>query len=272
VLSSCAEKNLANSLSVICAVNDENVLSSNLLASPVIRDQGVPVYTYRDAKCMGEAYNAGIDESNTEFLAFIHQDVFLPRGWEQRVANAIDELEASGDAWGVLGSFGVTRRGQFAGTVWSAGSNCEFKFEVEHPVEVCSFDEVVLITRRTFGLRFDIQLPHFHLYGTDIALSAAQRGYSNYVIDAPIIHNCYQRMQLEKGYRDAFNYMCKKWPENLPIPTPICELSTNKLSLTRTRYRIAKRRFIGNIIGRRQPNQPISDPQSKARELGYERI
>lgn len=58
--------------------------------------------------------------------------------------------------------------GRNAGLVWSNGLGREVRGVCEMPAQAISFDEVVLILRKDSGIRFDEQLPGFHLYGTDI--------------------------------------------------------------------------------------------------------
>jgi len=56
-------------------------------------------------------------------------------------------------------------------------------------VTVQTLDEIVLIFRRDSGLSFDETLPHFHFYGTDICMRAAEQGRQCYAISAFCVHN-----------------------------------------------------------------------------------
>jgi len=254
---------------IICAVNNEETLKRDLMSSPMTSSGEVPVFTYRRAKTAGEAYNAGIEATNEEYMIFVHQDVYLPRNWDLELSRNIEFLESNGVRWGVLGCLGVTPSGEFAGTVWSSGADRECKNETEKPVEVRSLDEVVLVVRRSTNIRFDPRLPHFHLYGTDIVLSAADAGYKSYAINAPIIHNSNQLLGLDHGYRTAFAYMCDKWSAELPVRTPICNLSSNRLGLLRAHFRISRKLLFRRLQGR-SLNQSLPSPGLKAQELGYE--
>ena len=254
---------------IICAVNDEETLKRDLMSSPMTSSGEVPVFTYRGAKTAGEAYNAGIEATNEDYMIFTHQYVYLPHNWDLRLAGNIQFLEENGFRWGVLGCLGVTPNGEFAGTVWSSGAGHEYKNEILRPVEVRSLDEVVLVVRRSTNIHFDPQLPHFHLYGTDIVLTAAKAGYKSYAINAPIIHNSNQLLGLDHNYRTPFAYMCDKWSAELPVRTPICNLSSNKIGLLRTRFRIARKILFRRLQGR-SLNRPLPSPSLKAQELGYE--
>ena len=90
----------------------------------------------------------------------------------------------------------------------------------ETPREVCSLDEVVLIVRRSSGLRFDEGLPGFHLYGTDICLEARRRGMPCYALSAFCVHNSNGLHRLPAAYSHAVRYLRDKWRPLLPIHTP----------------------------------------------------
>ena len=262
---------MLDAMTIICAVNSEHTLQRDLMASPMVCDDGVPVFTYRGAKTAGEAYNAGIEATSGEYMIFVHQDVYLPLGWDLDLRRSIQILDDNDVPWAVLGCMGVTRSGVFAGTVWSAGSNREYDNAIEEPTEVRSLDEVVLVVRRSTGVRFDSALPHFHLYGTDVVLSAARAGYPSFAIHAPVVHNSNQLRGLDEGYRHAFGYMCDKWSDELPVRTPVCMLSSNRLSLLRTHLRLSRRRLARRLRGRGL-NGPLPNPRRKAQELGYEKL
>jgi len=254
---------------IICAVNNDESLERDLKSSPMVRSGEIPAFFYRGARSAGEAYNAGIEATQEEYMIFVHQDVYLPRDWHLAVLRNIELLESRDASWGVLGCYGITAAGRGAGTVWSSGANREYRAEIRVPVEVRSLEEVLLVVRRSSNVVFDSELPSFHLYGTDVVLSAASAGYKSYAINAPIIHNSKQLYTLDHGYRSAFAYMCNKWSAELPVRTSICTLSRNKLSLLNMRFRLSKRRVLHRLQGR-SPNRPLSNPSLKAQELGYE--
>lgn len=61
--------------------------------------------------------------------------------------------------------------------------------EASKPVAIASLDELLLIIRRGANVGFDPELLRFHLYGTDVVLTAYSQGKSAYVMDIPAIHN-----------------------------------------------------------------------------------
>ena len=68
---------------------------------------------------------------------------------------------------------------------------------------VQTLDEIVLILKKSSGLRFDDSLPHFHFYGTDICLRAAQRGMRSYAISAFCVHNTHQTLVLPEEFYEC---------------------------------------------------------------------
>jgi len=260
-----------NKMVVICAVNNDQTLERDLMSSPMLAEEDVPLFIRRGATSAGEAYNAGIAGTTQEYMIFAHQDVYLPRGWDTQLSKHIQLLEEHDLPWGVIGCAGVTRSGKYVGTVWSSGAAREYKSESDQPAEIRSLDEVVLVVRRSANLCFDSELPHFHLYGTDIVLAAATAGYRSFAINAPVVHNSNQLVGLDSSYKAAFEYMCDKWSKELPIRTPICVLSSNKLSLFRTNLWLTRSDLLRKLRGR-SPNRPVPNPSIKAQELGYETL
>src|SRR5262249_4672123 len=74
------------SLTVVAAVSDEAVLRANLLSSPCLAP-GSPheVLLFRGAKSAAEALNRGLEQAKHSVVVYAHQDVYLPRGWDQRL-------------------------------------------------------------------------------------------------------------------------------------------------------------------------------------------
>lgn len=200
-------------------VSDENVLGSTLLRSPEI-DSGCQLLLERDYACAGTAYNAGVDASMNELLVFAHQDVYLPPGWLGELSVALRQLEAQDPDWGVLGVWGVAVSGRFAGFVHSTGLKRTLGRPFHHPIEAHTLDELLLITRRSSGLRFDESLPGFHFYGTDLCLQAGAAGRKNYAISAFCMHNSNGIKALPLRFWRSYLYVRKKWSHLLPVASP----------------------------------------------------
>ena len=182
-------KEVALDWSLVTMVNNDSVLRSTLLASPALTSR-CQVVTKRNFECAGRAYNAGLQEADHEIVVLAHQDVYLPETWLPDLSRALALLAASDPQWGVLGVFGIASSPRRpSGYCYSTGLRTILGHPYSHPIETDSLDELVLIVRRSAGLRFDERLPGFHLYGTDICLQARSKGLKNYIIPAFCIHN-----------------------------------------------------------------------------------
>lgn len=204
--------------SLIVAVNDPRVLHGTLLQSPALTE-GCEVILKRFHTCAGKAYNEGIAQATREILVFAHQDVYLPESWLKNLAGAIRRLELFDPQWGVLGPVGVTGDERIAGHVYSTGLQDYVGAPFGGFYPAMSLDEMVLVLRRSSGLRFDEALPGFHLYGTDICLEARRRGLSSYIVPAFCIHNSNGVARLPRPFWQAYLFLRRKWRSRLPVAT-----------------------------------------------------
>jgi hypothetical protein len=229
---------LVEQLHIVAAVNDEEILANNLARSPLVAGGQVPLSCYRGAPSASAAYNRGIDESSAPIIVFAHQDVFLPEGWEHRLAWAITQVELHDPDWAVIGACGVDLAGEHVGHVWSSGLGCRVGGRFGAPREAASIDEFVIVLRRASGLRFDEGLPGFHLYGTDIVLMGRAAGRKSYVANLPAIHNSRPVPTYPGGYADAWRFMQHKWRDSLPIATLTVPITRTALPLLRAQFRL----------------------------------
>lgn len=220
---------------VVPTVSGSNILEKNFFASPCFQGLSKDRFLIqRDFRSAGEAYNDAIERANSELLVFAHQDMIFPESWFADLAQAIEWLDARDPNWGVLGCYGVNEEGSGKGCIYSPGRGIIGK-ALQQPTRVQTLDEIVLVLRRSSGLRFDPDLPHFHLYGTDICLQAAQLGMTSYAIPAYCIHNAHQYIVLPKEFYDCYRYIQHKWREVLPV-------HTSCLNVTRSNTHLYKRR------------------------------
>jgi hypothetical protein len=204
-------------LDIVAAVNDDTVLANNLMRSPVLSRPGVTLRLQRGYSSAALAYSAALRACVSDIVVFVHQDVYLPRCWEDRLMESIALLRAADPMWAVLGIYGVRSDGRQVGCVWSSGLNAVFGGSFEVPTAVESIDEVVIVLRRSSSVDFDTTLPGFHLYATDLVQTALSRGKGTYVIFAPVVHNSRPVLYLGHDYFEAYNYVARKWMHRLPI-------------------------------------------------------
>jgi len=250
--------------SVVAAVNSEQHMQRDLLASPTAIGK---IYAVRDAQTAGSAYNSGLDQCADSVVVLAHQDVYFPRGWEQRLIQAITQLERSAVPWAVIGVWGVQPDGQHVGRCWCSGGNQEHVGAIREPVEVASIDEIVIVLNQAAGLRFDENLPGFHLYATDIVLQAKQRGYKAFVIDAPVVHNSRPNPQVyDSHFFAAYRYMQKKWKDQLPVRTCTVPVTCWGWPLRKAWLK----NEVNRLRGWKSGGARADDPSKLARILGYE--
>lgn len=204
--------------------NDPVVLRENLLASPCLLGGRHETLMVEGAASAAEGLNAVIAQAQHELVVLAHQDVYLPRWWIARLWQQYEKAcLATGDKVGVMGVYGVlgTPHG-----ILRSGRVCDRDFLLDEPAPLParagSLDELVLVVPRNTPLRFDPALG-FHLYGTDICLSAEKLGLQGMIIDAPCYHNSKQGNELPAAFGQSKAVLREKWAGRLPIATP-CDI------------------------------------------------
>lgn len=251
-----------NSLSFVIAVNNEKVFEQNVLASPIFRSgHGHEILVRRGFASAGAAYNDAISAATNDLIVCMHQDIYLPDGWDERLMMSVVSLEGSGEKWGVLGCFGISLEGGPVGHVYSNGLKRELG-SPQPPVRVQSLDEIVLIIRKSSGLQFDEMLPHFHLYGSDLCLESQRMGLRNYAIANFCVHNSLPVIKLPPEFWQCADYLQKKWHRELPIATPCIYISTSKvlMRLKRVKYwLISYQKRLGRLQYERLTDHALSE-------------
>jgi glycosyltransferase involved in cell wall biosynthesis len=253
------------SITFVVSVNDREVFDRNFLASPCLsRLRDYQVLTQQNFSSAAKAYNDAIDRSANDLIVFCHQDILLPEGWLWQLEHALSQLESLDPNWGVLGSYGKTQDGRGWGHVYSSGRGVIGE-PFDQPIEIQTLDEIVLILRKSSGLRFDDSLPHFHFYGTDICLRATQRGLKSYAVSTFCIHNTHQYLVLPKEFYECCRHIKRIWKSYLPIQTTCVRITKLNLSIYTRRLRELKLRHIRRIEygGRR-----VQDPSPLLKEYG----
>ena len=233
----------AKAITFVVAVNKRDILEKNFLASPCLLDpHSHQILLQRDFSSATAAYNDAIDKSVNDVIVFCHQDIFLPRPWISQLHQILERVNTKDPEWGVLGCSGVTRDGRFRGHVYSLGVG--IIGDPSEPAEVQTLDEIVLIIRKSSGLRFDDRLPHFHLYGADICLRAAMRGMKSYAISAFCVHNTHQSYSLPSEFYECCEYMRRVWRKYLPIQTTCIRITNSNIPIHLRRLRQAYFKYI----------------------------
>lgn len=224
-------------ITFVIAVNDRELFEHNFLASPCLAQlKDHEILVQEKFSSAAKAYNDAIDRAAHDLIVFCHQDILLPESWPSQLESALRYLESHDPNWGVLGSYGKTQDGRGWGHVYSSGRDVIGE-PFEQPVVIQTLDEIVLILRKSSGLRFDDSLPHFHFYGADICLRAASRGLKSYAISTFCIHNTHQYLVLPKEFYECSSHIKRVWKNFLPIQTTCIRITRFDLPVYSRRLR-----------------------------------
>lgn len=249
------------------AVNDRTVLTKCLSASPDIASGRLGLATYEGFGSASLAYNSALADARCDILMLVHQDVYLPAGYLDRLVEQFDRLREIDPNWAVAGVIGQTSAGPVFGRIWSSGIGGIVGTSGALPARVDTLDEMIIFVRTAAGLRFDERLPGFHLYAADIVQIAASQGGTTWVIDAPAVHHSRPVVRLGRDYKRAWHYMRRKWKDRLPLPNLVCKITPSPWAVWQRDLRIRL-----NNRGRRSRNMiPTTDPAKIARDLGFDR-
>ena len=227
------------SLVIACASNSDAILAANLAASPLLAG-GVPLHVQRGAPSAAIAYNRAIDATDSDLILFVHHDVYLPKGWDILLERRLTDLAQRHPDWALAGAYGVAADYRQFGPVWTSSLGEIIGRVPLQPEPVVSFDEMLILLRRSSGLRFDETQPGWHMYGTDIVCHARAAGKGAYALGLPCIHNDRFHDALGMDFTESYRWMQTKWPQFLPIQTPVTKLSRSGLHLMRERWNMRK--------------------------------
>jgi hypothetical protein len=253
---------MLTNLTIISAVNNDEVLNSCLLGSPDLASS-IEVLAMRGHSSAASAYNAGIAQAQGEYLVFVHQDVFLAEGWVAKFQETLEYLARYDPNWGVLGMWGMSPSGGGVGYLYCTAGIRLLGESFHGCKEVRSLDEVLLIIRKSSGLRFDEAIGGFHMYGTDICLEAERRGMKSYAISAFGIHNSNGYGMLPWAFWRSFFQMRLKWRTALPVMAPCAEITTWCWPVLRRNVVHAA----NLLLKRHKVGRRIPDPAQLYREL-----
>ena len=253
-----------NRLTFAIAVNDRETFETSFLASPCLKPpQDHEILVQSNFPSAALAYNDAIDRAQSDLIVFCHQDILLPEGWLRRLQNTLDSLEKTDSNWGVLGPYGNTKDGRGWGHVYSSGLGVIGEL-LPRPVEIQTLDEIVLILRKSSGLRFDDSLPHFHFYGTDICLRAERMGMKSYAISAFCIHNTSQILVLPDEFYECARHIRRVWRNSLPIQTTCVRLTRFGSPVLRRRLREF---YLEHFRHKKYGGMRVADPLPLLREF-----
>jgi hypothetical protein len=209
---------------LVSAVNNDTVLNSCLLQSGAAQ-AAVEVILQRGYADAAGAYNNALERATSDVVVFAHQDVYLPANWATEFSAVVGKLNVTDPKWAVLGVYGVRQNGEHIGHVYDTGVSRLLGQPFQPPQLVSSLDELLLVVRKSSGLRFDAGIGGYHFYGTDICLEAQRQGLKSYAISAFCIHNTNGYRTLPWPFWGNFLRMRRKWRAVLPVTTSCIEIT-----------------------------------------------
>jgi hypothetical protein len=222
---------------VTCASN-LNVLGQRLLASPCLKPgaEGAQVLTVVfNASSAAEGFNAAMaaDAAGVKgdrWLVWVHQDVYLPQGWDLGFAQALAAAAQRFPDLAVAGVYGIAGAGvhaQRAGRVLDRGVLLHEPAAL--PCEVDSLDELLFAVRVDSGLMLDPDMG-FDFYATDLVLQAQALGLRCAVVEGYCEHwsdtpqfGVMPPSLLQRVLRNASVFETK-WSGRLPVTTPCFDI------------------------------------------------
>ncbi|MDE1981859.1 MAG: hypothetical protein KGI81_05920 [Betaproteobacteria bacterium] len=219
---------MSKELAFVACVNDRETLGRCLLASPCLAPGQHALALFEGAASAAQAFNAALSYGDSEWLVYVHQDVFLPPGWEREFLAGLATAQQRLPQLAVAGVFGVGSSG-LLGHVVDRGRLLREGGEL--PAAAHTLDELCFAVRRASGIRLDPALG-FDFYAADAALQAHEQGLQVAVVDAC----CEHRSTLPRaGFAEAFvqrfaasaTAFQHKWRHRLPVTTPCITLTAD---------------------------------------------
>ena len=168
-------------------------LRYNLLASTCVGDPAnqLVVVDNRDHlayRVRAAAINAGVRAAIHDLLVIVHEDVYLPDGWHQRLEVRLADLERFDPAWAVLGVAGWDESGKIVGHSRHLNVSLD-SFRSGPPwIRASGLDDHLVIVRRCDGFSADESSPGHRGHATDLVQSANRASRWSYVLDVPTVH------------------------------------------------------------------------------------
>lgn len=167
----------------ICAVNKEDVYEDVLLRS-LAHNRHASLSKVVGAGSAAEAFNTHVGSHPKDGITvLVHQDVFLPPGWTDRMEAIFDNT-----VFGVAGCVGATASGFYADVYGSPYHYLDFNIR-SLPAPVDSLDELLLAFPSSTPIRLSPELG-WHMYGAEACTLAQLHGLPALAVRNPVAHLC----------------------------------------------------------------------------------
>ena len=209
-------------VSIICVFNDPEV-RRDCLDRSIEEHRGDSAVEYLpidnvDGKyaTAGAALNHGASLASHDYLAFVHQDVYLH---SLRALQAAAGVLATDARIGVVGAMGIASSGGVVGRI--RDRVMLLGEPAPEPIDVDSLDEMLFVIPRRLVEREPIsEAPEFawHAYAVEFGLRVKSLGLRVCALDIPLTHNSLT-VNLER-LDVAYGEIAACYPDDLPLCTP----------------------------------------------------
>jgi hypothetical protein len=204
---------------VIVAVNRDHQLQANLLHSPGLAEVNPQVVLVRDATSAAEAFERGLQQAESPWVIYAHQDVYFPKnsGFAlRRLFASIPENEA---AETLIGFAGIALDEQSRAHKSGLAIDRLHRFDFPASDRAISIDEFAVAVHRSTRHRLDRELG-WHLWATDLCLAAAVHGRPmGKIVRIPLFHNSFGDSTPPPDLFASAEHLGAKYPTVPVIPT-----------------------------------------------------
>lgn len=230
-------------ISVIVPVNNESQFTLNAQLSPGVKEIGAEIIPVRGASSAADAFERGAALASGQWLLFIHQDVYIPRGSGWLLASELDKLTADADSDTPIGFVGVVNCPESQEIKLStSGTVTDRIVTAREPIasNALALDELGIVIHASSNLKIDPRLG-WHCWATDLSLQAEtiHGKPCARTLDIPVFHNSINS-QLTIDYWQSAEFLLNKYPGRDFIASSCAQL-THDLVLSELRTLRRKR-------------------------------
>ncbi len=215
-------------ITFIAAVDNPRQLKDNLLASPVFKSNRHELIPVTGATSAADALRIGLSRAAEvkDLIVLLHQDIYLPDGWDNKLIAGIEAAEQSFGHVGIAGVFGVvetiSKTFERAGKVLDRHSMLKTSHPL--PIQATSLDEIVLAfpvrNGSIAGLEPELG---FHMYGSEVCLKVRDAGEVAVIVDAPCLHNSESGYSLDQSFAKSAQIFASRRQASFPYSTTCVE-------------------------------------------------
>jgi hypothetical protein len=205
---------------IVVPTTNEPQLQANVISSPGIAEVQARVIAVRGAPTPASALEQAREYIDTPWILFIHQDVYLPSGFGERINTVLEGIPQEDVRKTLIGfsGLGVDRKTM---ETLPAGLVIDRVNLFEHSTSdtTLSIDELAVILHRDSLLTIDPSLG-WHLWATDLCLrSVKDLKVFPRIINVPLYHNSASGWMLPFEFYMSAKTLLSKHPDFETIST-----------------------------------------------------